>query len=139
MKRGYSAPNPGKPPARPRHFHRAQDGLRHHFCRERADGGNIRFARTVESAKITSPSSMVCAGRIVRAMPSCAICATLVACALVKFAFVATTPMTVFARAMQTRADPRPSGLFHHVQRIGEIVFFPNTQRTDFPGPETRR
>ena len=32
----------------------------------------------IESAKIVSPSDMVCTGRIVRAKPSCAICATFV-------------------------------------------------------------
>ena len=56
------------------------------------------FLAPVERANITSPSNMVCAGLIVRATPFCAICATLVACAFVNFAFVATTPMTVLAR-----------------------------------------
>jgi hypothetical protein len=50
----------------------------------------------VASAKIVSPSPLVCEGTIARANPSCAIWATFLAWALVSFALVATTPSVVF-------------------------------------------
>ena len=53
------------------------------------------FLSPVDSAKSVSPSNRVCAGRMARASPSCAICATLLASSLVRPALVATTPMTV--------------------------------------------
>jgi hypothetical protein len=53
----------------------------------------------VAKANIVSPSSMVCAGRSVRASASCAIWATLVAWALSNLALVATTAMTVLPPA----------------------------------------
>ena len=59
----------------------------------------------VESEKMVSPSLMVCTGLIARAKPSCAICAILVICGLVKRALVATQPMVVFApRCIKTRS-----------------------------------
>src|SRR5438034_907653 len=53
----------------------------------------------VARAKTVSPSTGVWAGEIARARPSWAICATFVACALVRAAFVATTPIVVFCPA----------------------------------------
>ena len=57
----------------------------------------------VASAKIASPSPDVCAGTMARAKPSCAICATFVACAFVRTALVATTPMVVFSSGAGVR------------------------------------
>ena len=75
------------------------------------------FFVPVDSAKITSPSSMVWAGLMVRAMPSCAICATFVAWAFVNFAFVATAPITVLPRLCKTK-DSTSNWIFHHRERI---------------------
>ena len=59
----------------------------------------LRPLAPVARAKTTSPSPMVWTGLMLRARPSCAICATLLASALVSTASVATTAIVVAAPA----------------------------------------
>ena len=70
--------------------HGAQHGVGQHVGGERTDERRVTRVRPlapVASAKTTSPSLIVWIGRMLRARPSCAICATLVASALVRTAF----------------------------------------------------
>ena len=69
---------------------------------------------------------------MLRAMPSCAICATLVACAFVNFALVATTPITVLPRLAKPRT-PRPMGVFIIASVSANESFLPICSGPIFP------
>ena len=83
---------------------RADDGARQRIGRRAAELVmlGVEVAVPVASANTVSPSPLPCAGRIARARPSSAICAILLACALVRRALVATTAMVV-ARSSSSR------------------------------------
>ena len=72
----------------------------------------------VASTNSVSPSDGVCDGTIARAMPSCAICATFSACALVSRALVAITPIVVASRARALLEHAAP----HERERILEAA-----------------